>query len=57
MMWHITVLSRDGQTFLAHYRAEDLKEVQGVCTIARSLDMSTQIWIRPPCDGSVYAWD
>jgi hypothetical protein len=54
--WHITVLSADGQTMLQHHTGEDIKEVQAICTIARSEDLTTQIWIRPPW-GEVYSWD
>lgn len=56
MKWSITVLSRDGQTLVAHYLADDEKHTQGLCTIERSKSLSTQIWIKPPA-GRCYSWD
>ncbi len=59
-MWHVTIMSRDGQRIVHHAQCEDIKEVQGVCTIARDHSYKChngyQIWINPPA-GEVYAWD
>jgi hypothetical protein len=55
-LWHVTVLSADGQTLLEHHTGEDIKEVQAICTIARDKNLSTQILIRPPA-GEIYSWD
>jgi hypothetical protein len=55
-LWHVTVLSADGQTLLLHATGEDIKEVQAIAAIARDRDLTTQIWIRPP-SGEAYSWD
>ena len=55
--WHVTVLSHDGQSLVAHHTAEDWKEVQGICTIERSKSLMTRIVIRSPLDEPRWTWD
>lgn len=56
MTFKITILSRDGQTLVAHYLADDWKHAQGICTIERSKSLSTRILITPPA-GRSFTWD
>lgn len=52
--WHVTVATSAGE-IVSHETADDEKECQAIATIARSSNLSHQIWIRSPL-GRVYAW-
>lgn len=55
--WHVSVLSKDGQRLIHHCQCEDEKEVQAICSEARSHSLHYQLWIRPPADVPAYSWD
>lgn len=52
--WHVTVATKEG-VFIAHFRADDLKEAQCIATEARAANLSHRIRIRPPA-GSGFNW-
>ena len=54
--WHVTVMTKNGQRIIHHCQCDDQKEVQGVCTEARSHSLSYKIVIRSPT-GQISYWD
>jgi hypothetical protein len=55
MVWHLTILSCDGQRLIFACACDDLETVKGLASEARAWSLTLQIWIRPPFD-RVYRW-
>lgn len=56
-MWHISVLSKNGQRLLFHAECEDRVEVRALATEARHRSLGVQIWITPPGSQESEAWN
>jgi hypothetical protein len=55
-LWHITVLSADGQRVIFRGATADEAELTAAAVVARAERPDAQIWIKPPM-GRVYGWD
>ena len=55
LWWFVTVIDKRGNIVKTGIGADE-KEVQAFCTIARSEDLNTRIYINPPA-GNGRWWD